>query len=64
LRLLRGNPGKRAFRRGLGPQRPPEPPEPPAFLVGYSCDEWYRVAPGLHQLGLLTALDVATVNRA
>jgi P27 family predicted phage terminase small subunit len=59
LRLLRGNPGKRAFRRGLEPERPAEPPGPPAFLVGYACDEWYRVAPGLHQLGLLSQLDVA-----
>jgi P27 family predicted phage terminase small subunit len=58
LRVLRGNPSRRAFRRGLEPERPPEPPEPPPFLVGYACDEWYRVAGGLHRLGLLTALDV------
>src|SRR5258707_15348900 len=58
LRVLRGNPGKRAFRRGLEPERPAEPPEALAFLVGHACDEWYRIAGGLHQLGLLTALDV------
>ena len=34
-------------------------PEPPAFLVGYACDEWYRIAPQLHRLRLLTDVDVA-----
>jgi P27 family predicted phage terminase small subunit len=58
LRILKGNPGKRPLRRGLEPERPPAPPEPPPFLIGYACDEWYRVAGGLHRLGLLTALDV------
>jgi P27 family predicted phage terminase small subunit len=58
LRILKGNPGKRPFQRGLEPERPPAPPEPPPFLIGYACDEWYRVAGGLHRLGLLTALDV------
>jgi P27 family predicted phage terminase small subunit len=62
LRILRGNPGKRAFRRGLEPERPAEPPEPPPFLVGYAADEWWRVAPGLHQLGLLSVLDVGPLS--
>jgi P27 family predicted phage terminase small subunit len=56
-RILRGNPGQtavpaRARARAAGR------PEAPAFLVGYACDEWYRIAGGLHRLGLLTALDV------
>jgi P27 family predicted phage terminase small subunit len=33
-------------------------PECPSFLIGYGCDEWYRVAPELHRLGLLTILDI------
>jgi P27 family predicted phage terminase small subunit len=33
-------------------------PEPPPFLVGYAADEWWRVAPELHRLGLLTLVDV------
>jgi P27 family predicted phage terminase small subunit len=32
-------------------------PEPPGFLSGYARDEWWRVAPELHRLGLLTVLD-------
>jgi P27 family predicted phage terminase small subunit len=55
---LKGNPSKRPFKRGLEPERPAEPPPCPDFLRGYSCDEWHRVAPGLHQLGLLSLLDV------
>jgi P27 family predicted phage terminase small subunit len=58
LRILRGNPGKRPFRRGLEPERAAEPAGCPDFLVGYACDEWHRVAPGIHQLGLLSVLDV------
>jgi P27 family predicted phage terminase small subunit len=57
LRILRGNPSKRRLHRGLEPERPSELPEPPSFLVGYAADEWYRIAPALHQLGLLTGLD-------
>jgi P27 family predicted phage terminase small subunit len=58
LRVLRGNPGKRPFRRGLEPERPAEPPPAPSFLRGYAADEWHRVAPGLPQLRLLSQLDV------
>jgi P27 family predicted phage terminase small subunit len=61
LRLLRGNPGKRPIGRELEPPRTTEPPEPPNFLVGYALDEWWRVAPGLWQLGLLSPLDVSTL---
>jgi P27 family predicted phage terminase small subunit len=60
--VLRGNPGKRALRRGIEPERPPEVPEPPEFLVGYASDEWWRVGGELHRLGLLTALDVAPLS--
>jgi P27 family predicted phage terminase small subunit len=56
LKLLRGNPGKRALNLNE-PQLKPELPEPPDFLQGGALDEWNRIAPPLHQAGLLTALD-------
>ena len=59
LKIVRGNPGKRRLDTNEPqPPIPPEPPEPPPFLSGYARDEWYRLAEGLHRLGLLTALDV------
>jgi P27 family predicted phage terminase small subunit len=59
LKLLRGNPGKRPIRPEPQPEQPPTPLEPPDFLSAYARDEWRRVAPELHRLGLLTTLDVA-----
>lgn len=59
LKIVRENPGKQRLNRNEPhPPIPPTPPEPPAFLSGYARDEWHRLAAGLHQLGLLTALDV------
>jgi P27 family predicted phage terminase small subunit len=62
LRVLRGNPGRRRIPREIAPERSPEPPEPPPFLAGYAADEWHRVAAGLHQIGLLTVLDVGPLS--
>lgn len=56
LRVLRGNPSKRPLR--AQPTQTSAPPEAPSYLVSYACDEWHRVAPELHRLGLLTLLDV------
>lgn len=63
LRILRGNPGKRAlpFRRGLEPERPAELLPPPAFLVGYAADEWSRISGELHRLDLLSVLDTSVL---
>ncbi len=58
LRRLRGNPGKRPLSREPELPREPECPPPPDFLAPYACDEWWRVAPELHLLGLLTVADV------
>jgi P27 family predicted phage terminase small subunit len=58
LKLLRGNPGKRALKGVFEPPRPPEPPEPPEFLSGHALAEWRRIASGLALFGLLTDLDV------
>ena len=59
LKVLRGNPGHQKLNKDEPqPLLPAEVPEPPAFLAGYAMDEWWRVAPELHRLGLLTVLDV------
>jgi P27 family predicted phage terminase small subunit len=59
LKLLRGNPGHQKLNRNEPqPQVPAEVPEPPPFVQGHAADEWWRVAPELHALKLLSALDV------
>jgi P27 family predicted phage terminase small subunit len=58
LQIIRGNPGKRKLRSAVEPPVSPQPPEPPGCLTGYALDEWHRLAPELHRLGLLTSLDV------
>jgi P27 family predicted phage terminase small subunit len=62
LRRLRGNPGKRPLRNTPEPALLPKCPEPPSFLSPYAQDEWWRVAPELWALGLLTALDTACLG--
>ena len=47
LKLLKGNPGKRAIRPTVEPPRPAVPPPPPDFLIGYAKEEWVRVSPEL-----------------
>ena len=37
---------------------PATPPDPPEFLDEHAKNEWWRVAPELHALGLLTVLDL------
>jgi P27 family predicted phage terminase small subunit len=59
VRLMRGNPSRRPINRNEPqPARTEKVPDAPDFLVGYACDEWHRVAPELHLLGLLTVLDI------
>jgi P27 family predicted phage terminase small subunit len=59
LKLLCGNPGHQKLNKDEPqPQVPAEAPEPPPFLTGYAMDEWWRVAPELHRLRLLTIADV------
>jgi len=61
LKLLRGNPGKRPIRPEPQPLRTEQVPDAPNFLTGYARDEWDRVAPELHRIGLLTVLDIAAL---
>jgi len=59
LKVLRGNPGHRALPESqLEPTKPAQIPDAPAFLLGYACDEWYRIAEELHRLNLLTVVDI------
>ena len=59
LRLLQGNPQRRPINKNEPkPEIPATVPEPPPFVVGYGLDEWHRLAPGLHAMGLLTVVDI------
>jgi P27 family predicted phage terminase small subunit len=49
---------KRRIGREPEPEIAADVPEPPSFLTGYAQDEWWRVAPELHRLKLLTVLDI------
>jgi P27 family predicted phage terminase small subunit len=59
VRKLRGNPGKRSLRKAPEPALLPKCPEPPEWLHEYAKQEWWRTAPELHVLGLLSSVDVA-----
>jgi P27 family predicted phage terminase small subunit len=59
LRLLRGNPGKEAMPKGEPqPLRYDRVPEPPQRLKDEAREEWLRIAPEMHRLGLLTVADL------
>ena len=60
LKVLRGNPGKRAVPAEVEPDRGSQCPEPPEFLSAYATEEWHRTAPELHRLRMLTVADVMT----
>ena len=58
IRILHGNPGKRAFNK-QEPQPRRERPSCPRWLKGEARKEWKRVVPELDRLGLLTIVDRA-----
>jgi P27 family predicted phage terminase small subunit len=58
LKVLRGNPGHQCLNKAEPQPEIAAEPEPPSFLQGYAADEWWRVAPELHRLGLRSVLDV------
>jgi phage terminase small subunit len=59
LKLICGNPGHRPIRPEPQPAISETVPDAPDFLAPYAVDEWYRIGPELHRLGLLTVVDVA-----
>lgn len=62
LKLLRGNPGKRALNT-LEPEPARDAILPPPYLVGASLDKWHQVLPGLIATGVVTNADVETLAR-
>jgi len=58
VKLLRGNPGKRAIRPEPQPEIPPQVPEPPPILSGPARAEWVRLAGELWRLRLLSVADL------
>jgi hypothetical protein len=61
LKLLKGNPGRRPLRPEPEPAIEPQCPPAPPYLSGYAAQEWEVVAPELHRLRLLTAVDLASL---
>ena len=59
LRKLRGNPSRRPIPSVPQSTRLSEPPEPPIWLAPRARQEWLRLSPELHRLGLLTTLDLS-----
>jgi P27 family predicted phage terminase small subunit len=59
---LKGFPGKRAKRASPEPAILPKCPEPPEWLHEFAKQEWWRVAPQLHVLGLLSSVDIACLS--
>jgi len=59
LHILRGNPSQHALPKGEPqPRRYEECPAAPIRLRDEAREEWARIAPELHRLGLLTVADV------
>ena len=58
LKLLAGNPGKRALPTDE-PQPHPEIPDCPKALQGEALGEWQRITLELHKLGLIGRVDMA-----
>lgn len=57
LKILRGNPGKRALNKSEPAPAPRRSLAPPAWMTGEAVVEWRRLAPVLARLGLLTEID-------
>ncbi len=59
LRIIRGNPGKRAL--GKEPQFETEAPAKPPLLTGAAAEEWDRLTEQLSHAGLLRTVDRAAL---
>lgn len=60
LKLVKGNPGKRAMNKKEAAVLPAEP-TPPSFLSDEAKVEWGRVVGTLYKVGLMTELDRAAL---
>ncbi|RJQ29204.1 phage terminase small subunit P27 family [Candidatus Parcubacteria bacterium] len=60
MKLLKGNPGKRALNENE-PKPEIEIPDPPRFLTGYALEEWHEITPILYRLGLVSKPDRAAL---
>jgi P27 family predicted phage terminase small subunit len=58
LKLIQGNPGHRKLPKEPQPASSSRCPPPPDYLTGSAADEWKRIAPELHRIGLLTKVDL------
>ncbi len=58
LKVVRGNPGKRALNTREAEPAPPATLTPPDWLAEDAKREWADKAPMLHRLGLLTEADL------
>jgi len=56
LKMLLGNPGKRPLNPN-DPKLTPEIPTCPEWLDDKAQQEWHRLVPVLHKVGLLTTID-------
>lgn len=61
LKLLEGNPGKRALNLSDGVNPRVEIPSPPKHLGIEARKEWKRISPLLEDLGLISGLDRAAL---
>lgn len=62
LKLIAGNPGKRALNLSDGVNPRIEIPAPPKHLGKSAVKEWRRITPILEELGLVSGLDVAALS--
>lgn len=61
LKVLKGNPGKRALNEDE-PEIPPGMPDQPDFLNKDALEEWDRITSQLLTLGLLTKVDRVAIS--
>lgn len=61
LKIIEGNRGKRPIPEVVEPRRTDKPPKCPSWLNDEARKEWRRIVPELHELGLLSVLDVAAL---
>ena len=60
LKMLEGNPGKQKLNKAEPkPPIPPSLPKPPTRLLKEAKEEWKRLTPALHSMGILTHIDLS-----